>query len=178
MHLTAKLQYTLMHNYTFFDTDIRPAQEEKPLSNISTEVSHHLHMGNFHLANHFLYQYFSNNEIIHLPDWTIRSSLYYKNYLFNDNLLLSSGIDFRYSKAYFGNDYFPAFNTFYLQNRQEVGGYPVFDLFLNFRIQRFRGFIRIPHINKGLFGNDYFFVPEYPLYPRMFTIGVRWMFFD
>ncbi len=178
MNLNAKVYYTLIHNYTYFGRDISPKQIKRPISQIATQVNHHYNFGKVHLSNNFHFQYYSNNEVIHRPDWSLKSSIFYKDKLFDNNLLLATGIDFRYNKPYQANAYFPDFNIFYLQDRRNVGGYPVFDLFLNFRIERFRGFLKVGHLNKGLSGDDYFILPNYPLYPRVFALGVRWMFYD
>ena len=178
MGLNAKAFYTILHNYVYLNNDLDPQQHSEPINSFSAEISQHFEVGPFNFRNHFLYQYLSNETVIRLPVWSVRSSLYYKNQFFEDNLLMATGIDFRYNEAYMGNAYFPAYNLYYLQNDRTISGYPVIDLFLNFRIERFRGFIKLAHINKGVSGNDYFFVPEYPLYPRVLTVGVKWMFFN
>ena len=178
LNLNARLTYNLMNNFTYYDENIEPSQQKAPLNTIALNLKHRFQVGPFYWHNKLLLQEFSNPDIVRMPNWLYRSSLYYKQSLFDDNLLLSAGLDFRYSQAYKGKAYFPAYNLRYLQNQQTVAGYPVFDAHLNFRIGRFRGFFKLLHINKGISGNDYFTVPEYPLHPRMLTIGIKWMFFS
>lgn len=178
MNLEAKVHFTLMNNYVFYGSDIQPQQREAPVRQLASEVNHHYQIGPFHLANDFLFQYSPENDILNLPEWAIRSSLFYKNYFFDRNLQMSMGIDFRYNKQYFAKSYFPEYNLFHIQSEQTIGGYPFFDFFLNFRIGQLRGFFKVQHLNSGFTGDNYLVSPGYPIYPRTFGIGIRWMFFD
>ncbi len=176
--LTAKVHFTLINNYTYFGSDIQPQQREAPVRQLASEVNHHYQIGPFHLANDFLFQYSPENEILNRPEWVIRSSLFYKNHFFDKNLQISTGIDFRYNQRYLGRAYFPEYNIFYVQSRQEIGDYPFFDVFLNIRLGDFRGFVKVQHVNQGFSGDNYLIAPDYPIYPRTFAAGIRWMFFD
>lgn len=177
--LDARIQYTLVNNYPYYSKSIAPKQQKKPIHHISSELGYEYQVGNFHLTTDFIFQQFPENEgLVNLPDWAIENSFYYQNEFYKGNLLLATGIDFRYNKPYYADRYFPEYNIFYWQDDQQVGGYPVFDVFMNFRIKRFRGFLKVQHVNKGLSGDNYLLSPDYPLFPRVFTLGIRWMFFD
>lgn len=179
MNLEGKVSYTLMHEYMYFDEKIQPRQTSIPVSAISIEADHTVKLvNNVELANHLVLQETPNDDILRLPEWHIRSSLYYKNKLFEDQLLLQTGFDFRYTDQYYGERYFPVYSLRHLQRQQLVQGFPVVDFYLNFRIKRFRGFLKFAHANQGLNSHDYFTSPRYPYMPRMFTFGVDWMFFD
>lgn len=178
LNLQARLTYNLMNNYTYYDEAIQPSQQKEALSTAALQLRHRFQVGPFYWHNKLLLQEFSEADLIQLPNWLYRSSLYYKQQLFEGDLLLSAGLDFRYSQAHRGKAYYPVYNLRYLQDEQVIAGYPVFDAHVNFRIGRFRGFFRMAHINKGISGNDYFTVPNYPLNPRMLTIGIKWLFFN
>jgi hypothetical protein len=178
VNLEAKVAYTLMNNYTYYDQTLEPSQEETPLNTVSGDVKHRFELSPFYWENHLRVQAFSKPDLIRLPKWQVKSSLYYKNWLFDSNLLFSAGLDFRYSQAHEGKAYQPNYNLRYLQDQQSIAGYPVFDAHVNFKIGRFRGFLRMAHLNKGLAGHDYFGLPGYPIHPRMFTIGIKWTFFN
>ncbi len=178
VNLEARVAYTLMNNYTYYDQSLEPSQEEAPLNTVSGKVKHRFELSPFYWQNHLQVQVFSKPDLIRLPNWQVNSSLYYKNWLFDSNLLFSAGLDFRYSQAYEGKAYYPDYNLRYLQDQQSIAGYPVFDAHLNFKIGRFRGFLKMAHINKGLAGHDYFGLPGYPIHPRMLTIGIKWTFFN
>lgn len=178
LNLTVRFNYSLTHNYTYYDQEIQPSQQEAPISSYSGEVNHQFQAGPFRWRNKLKIQAFSDPDVLRLPNWLYRSSLYYKQHFFDDNLLLTAGLDFRYTEAHQGKAYFPSYNLRYLQDQQTIAGYPVFDAHVNFKIGRFRGNLKMLHLNKGISGHDYFTIPRYPLHPRMFTIGIKWMFFD
>ena len=178
LNLKARMAYTLMNNYLYYDKNIQPAQVEAPLNTVQGHLQHRFELDPFYFYNQLNFQAFSKPDVIRRPNWTYQSSLYYKNHLFDSNLLLTAGLDFRYTQAYEGKAYFPAYNLRYIQDNQRIAGYPVFDAHVNFKIGQFRGFLKMPHLNKGLAGHDYFGMPGYPMHPRMFTIGIQWMFFN
>lgn len=178
LNLEAHLAYTLMNNYTYYDQAIQPSQVEAPLNAFQGHVKHLFELPPFFWHNRLDFQAFSKPDVVRLPQWQLKSSLYYKKQLFDSNLLFTAGLDFRYSQAHEAKAYFPAYNLRFIQNDQVIAGYPKIDAHANFKIGRFRGFLKMHHINKGLAGTNYFGLPGYPLHPRMFTIGVKWMFFN
>ena len=80
-----------------------------------------------------MYQSVSKGEtFFRVPEFVTRNSLYYTNYLFkNKPFLLQAGVTFKYFSKYYLNDYDPLLSEFILQNDEEFGGYPLFDIFVN-----------------------------------------------
>lgn len=170
--------YTRMNNWIYYSTGIAPGQESNPVGYWGADLQTTLNWNHFYWDNHARFQRIDGKKIIHLPEWVYRSTLYYQNNLFKDALFAQFGINFRYNSPYLANAYFPSYGIFYLQNQSVTGGYPYFDLFISGRVKRFRGFIKLEHINQGLSGFDYFLLPGYPYHPRTLRFGVSWMFFD
>ena len=40
------------------------------------------------------------------------------------------------------------------------------------KLSKARFYVMFSHVNQGWFGNDYFSMPDYPLNPRRFQLGV------
>ncbi|AGC77367.1 putative beta-barrel porin [Nonlabens dokdonensis] len=129
--------------------------------------------------NTVMYQNVTQSEdILNVPDFTARTTVYYKNRLFKKALLLQTGITAKYFTEYFMDGYDPVLGEFYSQNTDELGGFPLIDLFVNAKIRQTRIFFKLEHANRIFSSNtDYFSAPRNPY--RDFTIrfGLVWNFF-
>lgn len=67
---------------------------------------------------------------------------------------------------------------FYSQRTEKTGGYPKFDIFLDFRIKRATLFLKYEHLNYYVTNGNYFSALDYPINPAMFKFGLKWNFFD
>ena len=78
--------------------------------------------------------------------------------------------------------FIPVLNEFALQNpanAQEIGGYPLIDLFINFKVRNMRFYIRGEHINASFTKQpDYFAAPNVPYRDFKFQLGVKWNIFS
>ena len=72
----------------------------------------------------------------------------------------------------------PSPSSFYIQNRQQVEGAVLADVYANFRVNRTRLFVKLTHANQGLFQPGYFVAPDYVQLRRGFAFGVDWYLFD
>lgn len=72
----------------------------------------------------------------------------------------------------------PLTQQYHLQDRQQVEGYVLADLYANLRINRTRLFIKLTHANQGLITPGYFVAPDYLQMRRGFAFGVDWYLFD
>jgi hypothetical protein len=108
----------------------------------------------------------------------LRTSIYYRNYVFKKALLLDIGLDVFYNTAYKAPNYMPATGQFYIQQTTSVGNYPYIDLFIDAQIKKARIFLKIEHVNSGLFGQTYLQYPNHPMNDRAFKLGINWRFFN
>lgn len=133
----------------------------------------------FGLDNTLMYQNVTQPEkVINVPDLTIRSTLYYKNRFFKKALQLQTGITAKYFTEYHMDGYDPVLGEFYTQNTDELGGFPMIDLFINAKVRQTRIFFKLEHANQLFTSNtNYFSAPRHPY--RDFTIrfGLVWNFF-
>jgi hypothetical protein len=140
-----------------------------------------LHAGIFHLDFDVAYQKSSNQEVLPLPDLNVYANAYLRAGLAKKVLMLELGADVRYYSKYYAPDYSPAIGQFYNQNaedRIEIGGYPIVNLYANLHLKRTRFFIQWYHFNQGGGNGMAFLAPHYPINPKMVKFGLSWNFFD
>jgi hypothetical protein len=105
--------------------------------------------------------------------------MYFDGPLFDDNVYVQMGVDVRFRSSFFADAYQPSLQQFHLQNSFEVQGYPVVDLFLDFRINRTRVLFKYNHLNAGLMAQEgYFVTPDYTGYRSFLDLGISWYLFD
>lgn len=143
----------------------------------------HLRFGKINLVSTAQYQKVTKNEeYMPLPDFLIRETLYWQGELFNKNAQLQAGINATYFTKYNGLRYIPILNEFALQDPasiQEIGGYPILDIFINFKVRNMRFYIRGEHINASFTKEpDYFAAPNVPYRDFKFQLGLKWNIFS
>jgi hypothetical protein len=169
--------YTL-NNYIIWNETASPEQLSN-IANISQFVAkHHFEWRKWQFNNLLLYQ-ISTNDAIRLPNFYSRHRFFYENSLFKNALVAQLGIDLSYNSNYFANAYAPAIGQFYVQNEQKLTFYPVVDVFLNVKIQKARIFVKMEHLNQGIFRQrGYYVSPNYAMPERLFRIGFSWAFYN
>jgi len=175
LELTA--EYRLISDYIYWGRDSMPAQTSEIISLMEFKLFKHFQVWHLHSKNTALYQLTSNQNIIPLPMFSVYSSNYFQNTLFKV-LFFQLGLDLRYNTAWYVPAYEPATAQFYIQRERQVGDYLFADVFINFLWKRARLFVKMTHINQGMFGNNYFHTIGYPAGPRTFRFGVSWNFYD
>lgn len=140
-----------------------------------------LKAGIFHLDTEVAYQKSSNQDVLPLPEISAYANLYLKTALVKNVFNVELGADARYFTKYAAPDYSPVMGQFYLQNpnqKIEIGGYPMINVYANLQWKRTRIFVMMYHINQGSGESNYFLAPHYPINPKMLKIGISWNFFD
>ncbi|MEQ9062588.1 MAG: putative porin [Vicingaceae bacterium] len=187
--LNAQLAYTFLgyrltagagtiSDLIYYGLDALPNQSSRDISFISAGLQKKLSWKRFHLDNNITYQAIANRDILPLPQFIARECLYYQSAVFDGVLKFQLGADLFIYSYHYGYDYMPALNRFHIQDRSRLGGYPFVDLFLNLQLKRAFFFLKMEHFNKGLAGNDFFRIPDYPYPPRAFKFGLRWTLLD
>ena len=62
-------------------------------------------------------------------------------------MYLQTGVTFKYFTAYNMNAYHPLLAEFYVQNREELGAYPLIDFFINAKVRQTRIYLKAEHLN-------------------------------
>ncbi len=160
-----------LQNYIYFGTNALPIQHSSNVQTFSARLSQRLKLGILHWDNRITYQTTSDENIIPLPKLAIYSNLYLKFRI--ATLHVQLGVDCDYYTSYYAPNYQPATASFYNQHEVKIGNYPFMNAYANMKLSKTRFYVMFSHFNQGLIGgNNYFVLPNYPLNPRRFQIGL------
>jgi hypothetical protein len=182
--LTASFQYKLIQNFQYFGSGYQPLVYDKALSYIKGTVSNQLKLStHWNWYNELSLQLVDPNAPLHLPVIFTRQRLAFEGNFFK-NLFLSTGLELIYHSAFQPDAYMPLTGQFYLQDQFTTNNRPIANAFLNFRIRRFKGFIRMEQLNTLLatsnqLGTRYqFTAPNYPGTGTWLRVGIWWNFIN
>lgn len=190
-NLTA--DYTTVNNYSFFALDsngpivertgstiVKPFQEGSVLKHTKIKYNKEFRLGSFALNNTLMYQNVSqSSDVLNLPKWVTRNTLYFSADVFKKAMYLQTGVTFKYFTPYTMDAYNPLLGEFYIQNEEELGGYPMLDFFINAKIQQTRIYLKAEHFNSGFSETkDYYSAPNYPYRDFVIRFGLVWNFFS
>ncbi len=164
-------------NYVYFNSEALPEQYDGNIQVIAANLKKDFHVGNFVLENNVVYQLSSQERVLPLPTLTLFHNLYFKNMLFNV-LSIQLGANVRYHTAYYAPCYMPAIAQFYTQSETKVGNFPVVNVYANFHLKQARFFVEYFHVNQLFMNHAYFSMPNYPINPAIFKIGVATNFYN
>ncbi|PZR18198.1 MAG: hypothetical protein DI539_16770 [Flavobacterium psychrophilum] len=192
--LNASAQYTIMNDHLFFNRIssgippvegevetlvVKPQQFSGTINYLSVKANREFRFGKFGLDNTFLFQNVQQGEnVLNVPSFVTRNTLYYTDRVFKKALLFQTGVTFQYFTKYYSNGYNPVVGEFYSQDAVKTGDFPLFDFFINAKIQEFRLFIKAEHFNSSFTGYNYFSAPNYPYKDFTIRFGVIWDFFS
>lgn len=189
----AKANYSILNDKLYFSNDVNltneyglplvlyttPKQYGGTINYLSLQLHKDIKIGKFGLDNTFLYQQVDQQEdILNVPAFVTRNTLYYTDAFFQKALLFQAGITFSYFSEYFANGYNPLIGDFYVQDQFKVGNYPVFDFFINMKVRTARIYLKLEHFNSSFTGYNYYTAPNYPYRDMIFRFGIVWNFFS
>ena len=188
---SAVLQYTFVnHNarlgvrgdrigrLLYFGEEGSPLQDTNDVTIISGFVMKDFNWKYFSIRNRIQYQVVSESTTLRLPTIIASHSAYYHNYLFKKALYMQIGVDLLYYSSYYADSYVPSTHQFRLQRDKKIGNYPYVDIFVNFKINQAKFFVKASHVNQGLLPNKYYAGPHYPRNDLSLVAGVSWRFSD
>jgi hypothetical protein len=176
-----KLKLTNVNDHIYFNRDKLPEQVSGAAQMLSPEI---------HLRWQFLRRLELNTQVkyttvtgdaqdvFRIPEWLINTQLSYRNSIFQDNMQLQFGIDTQYRSSFYGHDYDPTIQQFFLQDHFDIPEYFLADVFVNFRVGRALLFAKFVFANQGLSIPGYFTAPYYLGQHRVFDWGITWQFYD
>lgn len=178
MDIVAGAGVEYIANYIYFNENAVPAQYDQTIQVVTGTAEVNFNLWVLHLQNKAVYQHTSDDAILPLPELSIYSNVFFAFKLFKKVLGTQIGANMYYNTAYYAPSYMPATGAFYLQTKEKIGDYPLMSAYLNFHLKTARFFFKYYHINKQFSNNNYFSMPNYPLYPERFKMGISWNFFD
>ena len=180
----ASVSYTGIDDYAYFgikenDSTPSPLQASERVDYLKVKVEKEFKFGHFGLENTVMYQQVLSGEtVFNVPQIITRNTLYFEDHWFKRALFLQTGVGFKYFTKYNMNAYDPVLAEFYVQNEQELGGFPLVDIFFNAKIRQTRIYFIYENFT-ALFGgkNEYFAAPGYPYRDAVLRFGLVWNFF-
>ncbi|TJY31856.1 putative porin [Pontimicrobium aquaticum] len=182
--INLNLDYTTINNYTYFNkTDaepqrLKPNQHNGTVNYFKARIGKEIKFGKLALNNTLLYQKVIDGEdVLNVPDFVTRNTLYYSNHFFDKALFLQTGITFNYFSKYNMNAYDPVLAEFYVQNNKQLGGFPRLDFFINAKVKQTRIYFKLEHFNSSFTGYNYYTSPNNIYRDFSLRFGLVWNFF-
>lgn len=190
---TLSLMYSTVDNYTYFASEataeqieagqenafVKPFQEGNSVNHLKVKYNKEFRLGKWALNNTVMYQNVSQSaQVLNVPDLVTRNTLYFSSDLFKKAMYMQTGITFKYFTSYTMDAYNPLLSEFYVQNREELGGYPMLDFFINAKVRQTRIYLKAEHFNSSFSGNSFYAAPNYPYRDFVIRFGLVWNFFS
>jgi hypothetical protein len=167
----------LLDNYIYFDEKALVRQLDNTFSINQIGIAHQLKIWKFWFNNQLNFQT-KTTELVRYPTWVNKHSLYYEGNVFKNHLFVRPGVDLRYISSYYADNYMPASGQFYIQNSTKLPNQWLIDLFVNFNISNFHGFVKMENVGRWFNQGIQYFTPLYPLPEAKFRIGLQWQFLN
>lgn len=184
--LNVSATYKVINDHMFFDNQtnditelmVKPVQYDKTINYLSVKANKEIKFWKLALDNTILYQSVDqSDDVVNVPQIVTRNTLYFSDYVFKKAMFLQTGVTFQYFSKFYANDYNPLLGEFYVQNETKIGGFPMFDFFVNARVKQTRIFLKAEHFNSPWTGYDFYSAPNYPYRDFMVRFGLVWNFF-
>jgi len=177
LELTA--QTHLINNYLFYDQSGVATQTTSPLQVVQFIVTENFNLGPIRFENTVALQQSNRSDLVRLPRWFSKNSLYFSGKIFKKRLYFNAGGDFRINSDFRPDGWQPVTWQFHLQDSITQKPFPWLDLFVTFKIQSFRGFVRYDNF-LAIWNNKEVFY-QTARHPQTFgaiRFGISWRFMD
>ena len=158
---------------------VRPFQESGTVNHLKLKYEKEIKWRKWALMNTVMYQEVTqDNQVLNLPQVVTRNSLYFSSDVFKKAMFLQTGVTFKYFTSYNMDAYNPLLGEFYIQNNEELGGYPLLDVFINAKVKQTRIYLKAEHLNSIFSEPNYYSAPNYPYRDFVIRFGLVWNFFS
>ncbi len=169
----------LVNNYLYFNQQGIAAQTTSPLQVAQLLLRENLHLGPIRLDNTVALQHANRDDVLRLPKWFTKNSLYFSGFVFKKRMQLETGVDFRLNGEFLADGYQPVTAQFYLQDSLNAKPYPWLDFFVSFKVQSFRFFGRYENLSTFWDKKTVFYQTAWKPQPfGSIRFGVAWRFLD
>ncbi|WP_286913496.1 putative porin [Flavobacterium sp. UBA4197] len=183
----AAAKYTILDDHLYFVNNsqnetqilVTPTQYNNTINYFSARIGREFKVGKFGLDNTFLYQKVEQSDrILNVPELVARNTLYFNDYYFSKALYLQMGVTLNYFSKYYANDYHPLLGEFYIQEKKQIGNFPLLDFFINAKIRQTRIYLKAEHFNSSFTGYNFYSDTNNPYHDFMIRFGLVWNFFS
>jgi len=187
------VKYSTINNYSYFASTasaeqidagtenafVKPFQEAGSVNILKVKYSKEFRYRKWALNNTVMYQQVSqSNQVLNLPELVTRNTLYFSDDIFKKAMYIQTGVTFKYFSSYYMDAYNPLLAEFYVQNREELGAFPMLDFFINAKVRQTRIYLKAEHFNSSFTGNTFYAAPNYPYRDFVIRFGLVWNFFS
>lgn len=160
--------------------------ETKSLQRSGVNLSFDLKIWKLEFINNLSYYLdHASNKYNSVPQYSLQGGVYYIDTLFNQNLYLKAGVNYKLTgeKSFVTYDFEKALPAFYFSgnNVSDISQYgnvaptQQLDVFISGTIQK-KAIVYI--VFENVLDTNYYLVPYYPMYPQGLRLGVAWEFLD
>ena len=169
-----------LYNLIYYNQSAEPAQLSGSKQLLIGFARHRVHLGSFALDNQATYTAGAGDDGpgLRIPSLVTNSRIYHEAYILHKALFTQVGFEVYYQSHFRAYNYSPSTQQFYLQDHFTIRNYAVADVFFVTDIKTVSLFLKASYINQGILHDGYFASPYYTAYPRRFTLGVKWNFFN
>lgn len=184
---SAEALFSVYNDYLYFSNDdvtnatliTTPKQYAETINYMSVKAEKEFKFRKWSLDNTVLFQQVTQDEaVLNVPKLMMRNTLCFSDYVFKKALFLQTGVTFQYFTEFNANGYNPLISEFYTQNTDKIGGFPMFDFFVNGRVRQTRIFLKAEHFNSSFTGNKFYSAPNHPYKDFVIRFGLVWNFFQ
>jgi len=169
--------YHRIQNHLYWNENFRPAQTDGLTDAIVLHLEKDFTWGKFHFDNNIYFQAFSDPGLFRMPKLYTQNRFYFQTHLFQKALFGRAGLDFSYRTESKGKYYMPVTGQFY-HTDEKLTYYPTVDVFISFKVETARIYLRLDHANQGFPDAGFFNLADYPTRGRTFRGGVSWRFLN
>ena len=172
-----KVAFENITQHIYFDENGLPQQMNGNIQLLSADLQLNLTTPWVNLDNRVVYQH-TSSAYLPLPALTMYNNLYYHG-TWVKALDVQIGVDMRFFTKYYAPVLNPALGQFCVQDKEQVGNYPIMNVYANFYVKhiRLKLFAQYQHFNASFMNKQYFSMPTYPMAPDMFRAGLSWHFY-
>lgn len=188
----AYLALSNLNNYTYFRQltlgQAIPQQHSGNIQYLQLKLQKEFTFGKWGLDNTLMYQQvIQQDDVLNVPAFITRNSFYFKSPLFQNAMILQTGIGVNYFTKYYANSYNPLLAEFAVQNNEKIGNFPALDFFLNAKVRTMRIFFSLEQWHVPLssiswmpFSNPYHYysAPRQPYRDFIVRLGISWNLFN
>jgi hypothetical protein len=172
------VQYNLINNYVFLDSMAMPNQINASTSLLQIKYHKIFKWKALRFVPEVLLQIDGSKEqILGLPKYFTKTSLYFEQRIFKKHLWFQLGTDVFWLNSYRPYSYMAATNQFFYQTQFNTSNLPVADVFIAFKISTVQAFVRLEQISTVV-TEPYFYSPYYAMPGFTFKIGLNWLFIN
>jgi len=165
-----------INNYIYFDKSFTTQQLNSAVQILTLKLAKVFTYKTLNAGlNGFVQQ--ASSSALPLPKWGGKLDLYYKKHLFDSALHFKTGIDiFTYAKhnAY---GYKPVLRQFYVNDMQQLGQYPLVDLYVSGKIKTLIFFVKMENVMNALTKAVPYSTQNYPIQTMALRVGLLWDFY-